>query len=73
MYYPSFRCLSSESDAEKLQEKVTELRRRLDDTQAALQDLGRENQTLQVRFNDLKIVSLTVCNQHRCLVVRVYN
>lgn len=42
------RCIASESECEKLQGKVAEHRRKLDDTQAALQELGRENQSLQV-------------------------
>ncbi|ESO84310.1 hypothetical protein LOTGIDRAFT_132243, partial [Lottia gigantea] len=42
------RCLASETECERLREKVTELRRKLDDTEAALQELGRENQTLQI-------------------------
>lgn len=33
---------------EKLQAKMVELRRKLDDTTAAMQELGRENQSLQV-------------------------
>lgn len=33
---------------EKLQAKVVELRRKLEDTTAAMQELGRENQSLQV-------------------------
>ena len=43
-----FRCLESESECEKVREKTKEMRRKLDDTQAALQELGRENQTFQV-------------------------
>ena len=42
------RCIASEGECEKLREKVTEHRRKLDDAQAALQELGRENQSLQV-------------------------
>lgn len=34
---------------EKLQAKVLQMRRKLDDTTAAMQELGRENQSLQVR------------------------
>lgn len=34
---------------EKLQAKMLEMRRKLDDTTAAMQELGRENQSLQVR------------------------
>ena len=42
------RCLASEGELEKLREKNNEMRRKLDDTQAALHELGRENQSLQV-------------------------
>lgn len=43
-----FRCVKGEGEIEKLQAKVVELRRKLDDTTAAMQELGRENQSLQV-------------------------
>lgn len=42
------RCVKGEGEIEKLQSKVVELRRKLDDTTAAMQELGRENQSLQV-------------------------
>ena len=42
------RCLKSEGENEKLQAKGLDLKRKLDDTQAALQEIGRENQSLQV-------------------------
>ena len=45
-----YRCLTSEGECEKLREKSLESKRKLDDTQAALQELGRENQSLQVRI-----------------------
>lgn len=41
--------MKGEGEIEKLQAKVVELRRKLDDTTAAMQELGRENQSLQVR------------------------
>lgn len=44
-----FRCVKGEGEIEKLQVKVMELRKKLDDTTAAMQELGRENQSLQVR------------------------
>ena len=43
-----FRCVSSENECSKLRDKTVEARRKLDDSQGALQELGRENQTLQV-------------------------
>ena len=36
---------------EKLQGKTTELRKKLEDAQAAMHELGRENQTLQITQN----------------------
>ena len=42
------RCVTSEKDNEGLRERVAEQRRKLEDLQAALQEMGRENQTLQV-------------------------
>ncbi|KAK7912646.1 hypothetical protein WMY93_012857 [Mugilogobius chulae] len=43
------RCVKGEGEIEKLQSKVVELRRKLDDTTAAMQELGRENQSLQIK------------------------
>uniref|UniRef100_A0A8C4X5Y0 Early endosome antigen 1 n=1 Tax=Erpetoichthys calabaricus TaxID=27687 RepID=A0A8C4X5Y0_ERPCA len=43
------RCLKSEGEMEKVQNKNAEMRRKLDDTTAAMQELGRENQTLQIK------------------------
>lgn len=50
-FYISGRCLRSEADCTSQNEKVNEFRRKLEDTQAALQELGRENQSLQVLIN----------------------
>uniref|UniRef100_A0A4W4ESI3 FYVE-type domain-containing protein n=1 Tax=Electrophorus electricus TaxID=8005 RepID=A0A4W4ESI3_ELEEL len=43
------RCVKGEGEIEKLQNKVMELKRKLDDTTAAMQELGRENQSLQIK------------------------
>uniref|UniRef100_A0A667ZMZ3 Early endosome antigen 1 n=1 Tax=Myripristis murdjan TaxID=586833 RepID=A0A667ZMZ3_9TELE len=43
------RCVKGEGEIEKLQGKVVEMRRKLDDTTAAMQELGRENQSLQIK------------------------
>ncbi|KAH0616741.1 hypothetical protein JD844_028110 [Phrynosoma platyrhinos] len=43
------RCLKSEGEIEKLQNKLMDSRRKLDDTTAAMQELGRENQSLQIK------------------------
>lgn len=48
------RCVKGEGEIEKLQVKVVELRRKLDDTTAAMQELGRENQSLQVSHGILR-------------------
>lgn len=45
--------MKGEGEIEKLQAKVVELRRKLDDTTAAMQELGRENQSLQVSHQTL--------------------
>lgn len=50
-----FRCVKGEGEIEKLQAKVVELRRKLDDTTAAMQELGRENQSLQVSRKTLDV------------------
>ncbi|XP_077540371.1 uncharacterized protein LOC144152783 isoform X3 [Haemaphysalis longicornis] len=42
------RCLRSEAEAETLRTNAADLRRRLDDSLAALHELGRENQLLQM-------------------------
>ena len=42
------RCLSSEEECSKLRSEINESKRKADDQQAALHELGRENQTLQV-------------------------
>lgn len=43
------RCVQGEGEMEKLQAKMLEMRRKLDDTTAAMQELGRENQSLQIK------------------------
>lgn len=42
------RCLEAEAELERSRGSVLELRRKLDDSQAALHELGRENQSIQV-------------------------
>lgn len=69
------RCVKGEGEIEKLQTKVVELRRKLDDTTAAMQELGRENQSLQVswetfsvqkqRRNLLTLIDASVCSLFR--------
>lgn len=64
-----FRCLKGEGEIEKLQAKVVELRRKLEDTTAAMQELGRENQSLQVSretFANLKLEQALKCVAKMC-------
>lgn len=42
------RCYANSSESENLRKTITDLRRQLEESQAALHELGRENQTLQV-------------------------
>ena len=74
-----YSCLTSEADVEKLREKNTELRRRLDDTQAGLLELGRENQSLQIFSNktvtrkwadDSEVLNCMACNKAFSVTVR---
>ena len=44
------RCLAAEGELERTRTSTVELRRKMDDSQAALHELGRENQALQVRL-----------------------
>merc|ERR1712150_160665 len=42
------RCLGAEGELDRSRSSLIELRRKLDDSQAALHELGRENQSIQV-------------------------
>ena len=42
------RCLAAEAETERSRNLTVELRRKMEDSQAALHELGRENQSLQV-------------------------
>ena len=42
------RCVAAEAETDRTREAAVELRRRLEDAQAALHELGRENQSIQV-------------------------
>lgn len=73
-----FRCVKGEGEIEKLQAKVVELRRKLDDTTAAMQELGRENQSLQVSTKTQKFQNNEMMKKEalyhsdkvrRCLIV----
>ena len=43
------RCVAAEAETERTRNMSVELRRKLDDAHAALHELGRENQSIQVR------------------------
>ena len=43
------RCVAAEAETERTRNMGVELRRKLDDANAALHELGRENQSIQVR------------------------
>ena len=45
------RCLNSETMCETMSVQKTTLQRKLEDTQAALQELGSEHQSLQIQIN----------------------
>nr|CAD7257635.1 unnamed protein product [Timema shepardi] len=47
------RCFSSSSTCDSLQRTVNEIRRRLEESQAALHEMGRENQNLQLKLEKL--------------------
>ena len=56
------RCIASEDECEKLRDKTAETNLRLEDTQSALQELGRENQAFQVHPVLMRISSsLSLC------------
>ncbi len=47
------RCINSEEECEKLKNEVFQIRHKLDDSIAALHELGRENQSLQIEQTKL--------------------
>ena len=53
---PLERCLGAESELERSNSILIELRRKLDDSQAALHKPGRENQSIQVNSNSLRVI-----------------
>ncbi|XP_067127818.1 early endosome antigen 1-like isoform X2 [Centruroides vittatus] len=76
------RCLKSEGECERLQETTIDLRRKLDDTMAALQELGRENQTLQAKntkhqnrkwTDDAEVTHCTLCLKQFSVTVRKHH
>uniref|UniRef100_A0A2C9K1A3 FYVE-type domain-containing protein n=1 Tax=Biomphalaria glabrata TaxID=6526 RepID=A0A2C9K1A3_BIOGL len=76
------RCVASEKECEKLRDKVAEQRHKLDDMQAALQELGRENQTLQITttkvqarkwLDDSEVTECTSCGKVFSVTVRKHH
>lgn len=71
------RCVQGEGEIEKLQAKMVEMRRKLDDTTAAMQELGRENQSLQVRLtptlDDLNLLTLQCCSGSLAMETLVFS
>lgn len=76
------RCLKSETECERLQKTSTDLRRKYDDCVAALQELGRENQTLQVEnmkhitrkwADDGEVSHCTACGKLFSLTIRKHH
>jgi len=64
------RCVAAEAETERTRNMTVELRRKLDDAQAALHELGRENQSIQVELvkqsgrkwkDDTEVVSCSSC------------
>jgi early endosome antigen 1 len=76
------RCLAGETESERLQETINELRRKLDDSISALQELGRENQSWQMEnakaqgrkwADDAIVTSCLSCNKEFTLTVRKHH
>ncbi|CAL1292517.1 unnamed protein product [Larinioides sclopetarius] len=76
------RCLKSETECERLQKTTADLRRKYDDCVAALQELGRENQTLQVEnmkhttrkwADDDTVTHCTACGKHFTVTIRKHH
>nr|XP_034307075.1 early endosome antigen 1 isoform X2 [Crassostrea gigas] len=76
------RCLTSEEKCENLRQESIDLRRKLDDTQAALQELGRENQSLQITTtkvssrkwaDDNEVKECMGCNKSFSVTVRKHH
>eukprot|EP00105_Crassostrea_gigas_P000515 XP_011412354.2 PREDICTED: early endosome antigen 1 [Crassostrea gigas] len=75
-------CLTSEEKCENLRQESIDLRRKLDDTQAALQELGRENQSLQITTtkvssrkwaDDNEVKECMGCNKSFSVTVRKHH
>lgn len=76
------RCVAAEAETERTRNMTVELRRKLDDAQAALHELGRENQSIQVELvkqsgrkwkDDTEVVSCTSCQSGFSLTNRKHH
>ncbi|CAM1322037.1 EEA1 (predicted) [Pycnogonum litorale] len=76
------RCLASETECEKLRSTTAELRKKYDDSLTAMQDLERENQTLQMEtqkhltrkwLEDSEVDSCTNCPKIFSVTVRKHH
>lgn len=76
------RCYASSAENENLRKTIADLRRRLEESQAALHELGRENQTLQLELEkllgrkwteDSDVISCNLCQKEFSLIVRKHH
>jgi len=76
------RCVAAEAETERTRNMTVELRRKLDDAQAALHELGRENQSIQVELvkqsgrkwkDDTEVVSCSSCTSGFSLTNRKHH
>jgi len=76
------RCVSSEAETERTRGITLELRRKLDDAHAALHELGRENQSIQIELSkqsgrkwkdDTDVVSCSGCQSGFSLTNRKHH
>ncbi|KAJ9597467.1 hypothetical protein L9F63_011688 [Diploptera punctata] len=73
------RCFASSAESENQRKNNADLRRKLEESQAALHELGRENQTLQLELEklvgrkwteDSDAVNCTLCQKEFSIIVR---
>lgn len=76
------RCLAAEGELDRSRSTLVELRRKLDDSQAALHELGRENQSIQVELakqsdrkwaDDSEASSCITCSSHFSITNRKHH
>lgn len=76
------RCYASSAESENLRKTITDLRRQLEESQAALHELGRENQTLQLELEkllgrkwteDSDVISCSLCQKEFSIIVRKHH